>query len=507
MEIYRPEENGLSDALNQYYKCIYDLGSPEDVEKIDAKKYHALIMYTGDDALSARLVYKFVSQQLPVIAIEEGNQLSLNDKKLNFYGLPHTLLLTVSERERELFIECGHAPERVTTVGLAKYTSPPSITAVIALREKLHIDSNKKIVLYASSPLQRFIAHSYETWENRKCVFRYLQSVGKNDVQIVVKLHPREDIEAETKRVKELLPAAIVLGGDFSVHELISIAGVVINRGNSQIALEAIWLKTPLIIIPQKLRTIFDAQQKISVCHSLVDFKSSLQEALNGEQEKPSQDFFKAHFQQDIDASEMIATKIKKVKAAELSGTDFFLWAIIFLEKRQSRMALEAFKAAAKLGHLHALQALECLNKPNLQQWRTLALKTGVIQFVLEAVKAACEQGALDKAIQCFDDINNDFHWALRHEKLFVIDLFKAAVLRRAKRFSEALKIYDELLVQAPEYCQLHLQKALTLQESARNTEARLTLEFFREMNPNNQQISTALKELESKSFVGNSFL
>ena len=109
-------------------------------------------------------VYHFMCKGTPVLAIEEGNQLSLNNNELNFYALPHTLTLTASPRETELFIENGHNPQNIKTVGLNKYSDKPESFNSKETCKELGVHKDKNIILYATSPLQRLIDHSFESW-------------------------------------------------------------------------------------------------------------------------------------------------------------------------------------------------------------------------------------------------------------------------------------------------------------------------------------------------------
>ena len=129
---------------------------------------------------------------------------------------------------------------------------------------------------------------------HRRHVLKLLYSLG-SEYEIIIKLHPRENIEFETRRIHKILPNAFVLGGDYKVHQLLSLADVIINRGNSQIALEAIWMDKPLIIIPQELETIF-SKTDFPVVHTQEELSKAVNSFNNFDYSSPSADFINSHF-------------------------------------------------------------------------------------------------------------------------------------------------------------------------------------------------------------------
>ncbi|MCM8537795.1 MAG: hypothetical protein NE334_17770 [Lentisphaeraceae bacterium] len=412
VSLYRPEENNLSKYLRQFYKnSIYRPSSANDLNEIFSQQYDVVVKYSGDDPLNARLVYHFTSNTTPVIAIEEGNQLSLNDNLLNFYALPHTKLLTASLEETKRFIQSGQKAESLETVGLSKYQSFQS--------EPL-LNSNKtKKILYATSPLQSQIKHSFEKWQHRKKVLDNLKNISK-DHQIIIKLHPRENIEVEAEKILDIIPSAKVLGGDHSIHELLKSADLIINRGNSQICLEAIWLQKPLLIFPQNLRTIFDNESAIAVAKNNQEFQKLITQLISTKSHQQiSEAFMQKHYFSSKNFFENLANTIEEVKAIPLNSDDYFLWAVIFLERQELSQAQDAFLKSSKLGNNYAKLALDCILTPSSKAWLELSRAIPYVQFKIEASKYSPHS----EAIKILSKINLDKEkWALHSYKPHILD-------------------------------------------------------------------------------------
>ncbi|HEB61344.1 MAG TPA: hypothetical protein ENJ06_05915, partial [Phycisphaeraceae bacterium] len=227
------------------------------------RKYNPglFIFSTGDnDPWKILLMNELKRDGCRCIAIEEGNQLTLNDEKLSFYTLPFDHICAASESERECFCRAGFNRDIITVTGsLSAAVSQVETEAAdpVKVRNMLGLEDGQKLAVYTTSPLRRYQPNSFETQAVRDAVLHMISSVGREDVVFVIKLHPAE--ASCLDYLKDILPGGTrVICNEFTFPQLLAAADVIINRGNSMTALQAVSHGVPAVIIPQGLHTVFD---------------------------------------------------------------------------------------------------------------------------------------------------------------------------------------------------------------------------------------------------------
>lgn len=198
-----------------------------------------------------------------VCAFEEVAQLALNQLDICNYDAPLDRLFVASTEEKRLFIELGHPAENLRVTGLLandRFTVPQEPMSEV-LRQRLGVqpgESHKPIV-YTTSPLRsRRAIHNKDDAEFRSQLLSQLSLAAQRTGRaIIVKLHPNEDLERERERIHKVIPQAIVVGRDIGMEDLFCLAGVIVNRGNSQTCLEAVLRGLPTVVAAADLETLF----------------------------------------------------------------------------------------------------------------------------------------------------------------------------------------------------------------------------------------------------------
>jgi tetratricopeptide (TPR) repeat protein len=201
-------------------------------------------------------------RQIPVIAIEEVAQLSLNDLDMNNYDLPFDRLFLASNREYQLSRQIGYPDAMLKISGLLAndliHLSSEKIDPE-DIKDRIGIPSDKKVLVYTTSPIRhRLAVHNKDDSDFRKKVLYSIKYATANHMwSVVIKLHPNENVKKEKQYIHEIIPDAIVLGREINILDLFVITDALVNRGNSQTALDAALTGCPTIIISHGLHTVF----------------------------------------------------------------------------------------------------------------------------------------------------------------------------------------------------------------------------------------------------------
>ncbi|MFC1927493.1 UDP-N-acetylglucosamine 2-epimerase [Chloroflexota bacterium] len=149
----------------------------------------------------------------------------------------------MGENMKNLYIECGVEPDRIAVTGAANFD-------VLFNRDRekdrqallvSSIDSNKKIILFTT----QHIAFP----ETQRMLIGVINAVSRmNDVQLIVKVHPREDIMNYKALAEEFHEIGLHVVRDIDLYALINNCELLITK-YSTTALEAIMLDKPVITI------------------------------------------------------------------------------------------------------------------------------------------------------------------------------------------------------------------------------------------------------------------
>jgi hypothetical protein len=242
------------------------------------------------------LVYEAMKRKIPVIAIEEVNQLALNNGIINHYFLPLDYLGVPSNEERERFIQLGVPDESIMVTGwpFFDYEAVLESHRYFDLKKRYNLKRGMKYCLLVLGSLKERDIVSLETRKVRRELLQIV-STGLSDVyQLLIKPHPIET-EAGLEEIRKQVPDAILLDPKDPIETLLAQSNLVVNRGNSQVTLLAMLKKKPVIVVPVGLKTIFHGTADSFICNSPSEFRRMLVDYSRGE-EKGYQKVLEIHF-------------------------------------------------------------------------------------------------------------------------------------------------------------------------------------------------------------------
>jgi hypothetical protein len=242
------------------------------------------------------LVYEAAKRDIPVIAIEEVNQLALNDGVINHYFLPLDYIGVPSDEEREKFLQLGVPGEAVMVTGwpFFDYETALKNHRYFDMRIKYDLPAQVKCCLLVLGSLKESDMVSLETRKVRQEILQIVSGGLPDTYRLLIKPHP---IETETglAEIQRQVPDAIVLDPKYPIEILLSQSDLVVNRGNSQVTLLAMILEKPVIVVPAGLKTIFHGTADFLISNSPTEFRRILGEYSRGE-EKGYSKILSTHF-------------------------------------------------------------------------------------------------------------------------------------------------------------------------------------------------------------------
>jgi hypothetical protein len=239
-------------------------------------------------------------RNIPVIAIEEVNQLALNDGIINHYFLPLDYLGVPSEVEKEKFMELGLSEDAVIVTGW------PFLNKEAALAPKrkgndnskkqfrIPGESEKKYCLLVLGSLKEQDVVSLETWKVRRKILETVSAGLPEDYRLLIKPHPIET-ESGLEEIRKQVPDAVLLDPKYPIEPLLAKADVVVNRGNSQVTLLAMLQKKTVIVIPAGLKTVFHGTMDSIIANSALEFNRIIEHYSRG-QKQDYQKVLNIHF-------------------------------------------------------------------------------------------------------------------------------------------------------------------------------------------------------------------
>lgn len=202
------------------------------------------------------LVRAALERGVPSIAIEESNQIALNQGTVNNYVLPVDYVLTASEHECRGMIEAGFPARRFEVTGWPFYAGRVgriSVEQRRARKKMLGLDPERPVASLTLTGLN-------DAGESPVVRRRQLSLAAQGlppEYQMVVKPHPIEKREVLMPFVRECAPHATVIEGMVRAEELIEATDVLLNRGVSQVCIEALFQEIPVIVLDTDIQTPF----------------------------------------------------------------------------------------------------------------------------------------------------------------------------------------------------------------------------------------------------------
>lgn len=202
------------------------------------------------------LLHSALKHGVPTLAIEESNQIALNRGTVNNYLLPVDYVLTASKYEQREIIEAGWPRLRVEATGWPFYAGKVGKTEPNLLRtmkKRFALDPNRPVATLTLTGLN-------DAGESPTVRRRQLTLAAQGlppEYQLVVKPHPIENLEILMPFLTECAPHAKAIEGLEPIHEVLEATDVLLNRGVSQVCIEALYREIPVIILDTGVQTPF----------------------------------------------------------------------------------------------------------------------------------------------------------------------------------------------------------------------------------------------------------
>lgn len=235
--------------------------------------------------LRLHLVHEAVKRNIPVISIEEVNQLALNNGIINHYFLPLDYLGVPSNIEKDRFVELGVPKEAIMVTGwpFFDYNATLEDHRYFDLRKKYNLQPGKKSCLLVLGSLKEHDMVSLESRDIRREILDIVsRGLPAESYQLLIKPYPTET-EPELQGIRKQVPDAVLLDPKLPIEPLLAQTDLVVNRGNSQVTLLALLRKKPLIVVPVGLNTIFHGHLDSIISNSSSEFRRLLVDHSRGE--------------------------------------------------------------------------------------------------------------------------------------------------------------------------------------------------------------------------------
>ncbi len=217
----------------------------------------AVVVFSSQPRVpSASLITGAAVRGIPVIAVEEVLQMMLEQGYVNEYFLPVDRLYAGSDYEKNGFTDFGIPGEAVESAGnVFGHVEPGEVPEEKkdAIRRRLGISPGRKVAVLSLA----YQTPSGETLEVRR---RLIETVSRGlpaDYVLVVKPHPAEQDAGVCDFIKECAPSAAAADRFTPIGDILAIADVLLNRGNSQVVIDAFNRRVPVIVVPLGRRTFF----------------------------------------------------------------------------------------------------------------------------------------------------------------------------------------------------------------------------------------------------------
>lgn len=202
------------------------------------------------------LLQAAMSRDIPTIAIEESNQIALNGRMVNNYDLPVDYVLAASDYERDGLISAGAPARRIEVTGWPFYSGSIGKTDPECAKEmkaKLGLDPNRPVASLTLTGLNT----AGENPQIRHHLLSLAAAGLPPEYQLVVKPHPIEPLSSLLPFLSLSAPDATPVSGSISIHDLLRATDVLLNRGVSQVCIEALYKKIPVIVLEAGRSTPF----------------------------------------------------------------------------------------------------------------------------------------------------------------------------------------------------------------------------------------------------------
>ncbi len=216
-----------------------------------------------------------IERLIPVVAIEEVYQMMLEQGYVNEYFVPVDCLLAASDYERQKLISFGHPPEMIETSGCVfapANQAPGEKPRRGECAQSLGLDPKRH---YATLSLA-YQTPSGETLPIRKQLLSLAAQGLPAEWQLLVKPHPAEQDPDIAGFVRLHAPGAVTIDKYRPIQDVLAVTDLLLNRGNSQVVLDALHLHIPVLALPLGRPTFFDESLPQAVIRKPEDFPAAV---------------------------------------------------------------------------------------------------------------------------------------------------------------------------------------------------------------------------------------
>jgi len=236
-----------------------------------------------------------IERGVPAIAIEESNQIALNQGRVNNYVLPVDRVFVASRHERAGMIGAGFPERRFEVTGWPFYSGrvgPIPAERKRQAKKELGLDPDRPVAALTLTGL--FDAGESPAVRKRQISIAALGL--PKEYQFVIKPHPIEPLETLMPFVSECAPNATVIEGMVKVDQLLESVDVLLNRGVSQVCIEALLNDIPVIVVDTEVTTPFHGIVDEVIAKSEADIKGILKKIESNERwQELYQPFYEEH--------------------------------------------------------------------------------------------------------------------------------------------------------------------------------------------------------------------
>jgi len=209
-------------------------------------KVKAVVVFSAQARLaSCYLVQEAALRSIPVIAIEEVYQMMLEQGYVNEYFLPADHLFVGSDYERRKFVDFGVPEEAVEATG-CMFAYPQGSPDKVALRAKFGLRKDSRVAVLSLA----YQTPSGETLEIRRKLLEFVSVNLPERYELIVKPHPAEQDDDIAAFVKRFAPEAKIADKFTPIGDILSITDILLNRGTSQVVIDALRRKIQVIAVP-----------------------------------------------------------------------------------------------------------------------------------------------------------------------------------------------------------------------------------------------------------------
>ena len=228
------------------------------------------------------LLHDAFIRQVSTLAIEETMQISLNQGRVNNYVLPVDLVLAASNIEKTGMVRAGISQDRIIVTGWPFYTGKTEQTTDNERQHKkqqLGLDVDRSVAALTLTGLNE----AGESPSVRRQQLRLAAQGLPEGFQLVVKPHPSEHLDVLMPFIQECAPDAVVVDGMVSVHDLLCASDVLLNRGVSQVCIEALLSQIPVVVLETGVSTPFHQAAPDVVVKKPNDLKALIARLFDGQ--------------------------------------------------------------------------------------------------------------------------------------------------------------------------------------------------------------------------------